>query len=72
MPKMSVKERREHAADEESGGWVCDRCGETAEECLIMWTTGRVTRSNPSGDEYVVCLCDGCYERTPHGRVVHS
>ena len=67
-PRMSVKERRKHADEED--GWICDLCGETNEECLVMVTTGRVTRSNPSGDGKVVCLCNVCHERTAHGRFV--
>ena len=65
MP-LSVRQRRAHWAAVEAGdaqGWVCDRCGSNAEETLIVWNNGRVTRRGTT----VVCLCDRCEDITPHG-----
>ena len=67
MPRfLSVQQRRALGEDD---GWVCDSCGDTWEECLVTWATGRCTRSDPNGDK-VVILCDLCAEKVPHGQFV--
>ena len=71
-PRLGVQMRRTHwfmVEKEKASGWVCDGCGEQNEEALVMWTTGRVLRSDPEGAR-VVCLCDVCSARIPHGRFV--
>ena len=67
MP-LTVLQRRAHWSEADTG-WVCDGCGWDHEEALCLWETGRVTRSDPKGEK-VVCLCDYCEERYPHGKFV--
>lgn len=69
MPFLTVPQRRTHWGTGDDNGWVCDGCGCDQEEALCMWETGRVTRSDPKGEK-VVCLCDRCEERHPHGTFV--
>lgn len=68
--RLTVSERRRHWDRVETGeaqGWVCDACGDANEEALVLWETGRVTRHTRRA---VVCLCDVCEVRIPHGPFV--
>jgi hypothetical protein len=62
---LNVAQRRVYGEDY----WVCESCGDTHEEGLVMWATGRSTRSDPHGTR-VICLCHYCEERIPHGKFV--
>ena len=50
--------------------WICDSCGESNEEKLVVYHVQRVTRMYPCDRE--MCLCADCADRIPHGRVVSS
>ena len=65
--RLSVAESRAHWDGDD--GWVCDTCGDCNEETLVMYSTGRVTRATIATGDKIVCLCDVCAARIPHGRM---
>ena len=72
--KATVRERRNmwrENADENVNGWVCESCGDLNEEYLVIYATGRVTRSDPSGMNSK-CLCCDCADRIPQGVIVND
>ena len=55
---LGVKARRAYL-DMNDEHWACERSGQTTEDGLAMYTTGRRTRSDPQGKR-IVCLCGDC------------
>lgn len=72
-PPMTRARERRALFEKNEDAWVCERCGETCEEALAIKTTGRCTRSEPSGSK-CVCLCGHCREArgVMYGEVVDS
>ena len=73
MPRLSVQERRkafERGEESANGVWICEACGETWEEELVVYEIKRITRAFP--DDRCACLCSRCADIVPHGRVLSS
>ena len=73
MVRLSVQARREAFAAEdvpENGIWICEACGETWEEELVVYYIKRITRAFP--EFRCACLCTRCADIIPHGRVLSS
>lgn len=72
MIRLRVQARRRAFAMADSNNediWLCESCGETEEEGLVVYEIVRVTRAVPDGSREA-CLCASCESRVPHGVVI--